>query len=299
MTLPAGARRVRDAFDRAAADGRRALVTYLMAGYPDPATAIEAAGGALDAGADVLEIGVPFSDPVADGPVIAAAGHAAVAAGAGVHTVLDTVRALRAQGHEQPILAMGYLNPIVARGRERTLRELRDAGVDGLIVPDLPAGEDRGLERLVADAGLGICFLVTPNSSPARLEAAIRGSTGFLYVVPLYGVTGARERVADTTVPLLRRIRAAVDGRLPVAVGFGVSRPEHVRELAPAVDGIIVGSAVVSALEGGGPDRVRRLVAELANAARLPSREPPPGARRPGAGQRRAESSARRRRGTG
>jgi tryptophan synthase alpha subunit len=271
VTLPAGARHIREAFARAAGEERRVLVAYLMAGYPDPETGIEAASAALRAGADLLEIGVPFSDPVADGPVVASAGHAAVAAGAGVHTVLETVRALRERGHRQPILAMGYLNPIVARGRERTLRELRHAGIDALIVPDLPAGEDRAFERLVADAGLGICFLVTPNSSAARLEAAVNGSTGFLYVVPLYGVTGARDRVADTTLPLLDRIREAVDGRLPTAVGFGVSRPEHVRELAPAVDGIIVGSAIVAALVEAGTDGVARLVADLAGAARAPA----------------------------
>jgi tryptophan synthase alpha chain len=266
VTLPAGARRVREAFARAALENRRALIPYLVAGYPDPGTAIDASAAALEAGSDLLEIGVPFSDPVADGPVIAAAGHAAVAAGAGVDAAVGAVRALRERGHGQPILAMGYLNPIVARGRERTLRELREAGVDALIVPDLPAGEDRGLERLVADAGLGICFLVTPNSSSARLEAAVRGSTAFLYVVPLYGVTGARERVAETTVPLLERIRNTVDGRLPVAVGFGVSSPEHVRELTPIVDGIIVGSAIVAALNDGGASRVRTFVAGLAAA---------------------------------
>jgi tryptophan synthase alpha chain len=266
VTLPDGARRVRDAFARAASAERRVLVAYLMAGYPDPATAIEASSSALHAGADVLEIGVPFSDPVADGPVIAAAGHAAVASGAGLDTVVHSVRALRELGHDQPILAMGYLNPIVARGRERTLRELRAAGVDALIVPDLPAGEDPGLERLVADAGLGICFLVAPNSTPARLEAAIVGSTAFLYVVPLYGVTGARERVAEPTIPLLERTRAAVDGRLPVAVGFGVSSPEHVRELAAAADGVIVGSAVIAALDTDGAPGVATLVARLATA---------------------------------
>ncbi|HEX7171061.1 MAG TPA: tryptophan synthase subunit alpha [Candidatus Limnocylindria bacterium] len=269
MTLPAGAVRVRDAFAAAAVRDRRALVVYLMAGYPDEAGALDAADAALRAGADLLEIGVPFSDPVADGPVIAAAGHAAVAAGAGVETVLRTVRALRERGHRQPILAMGYLNPLVARGPEITLRQLRDAGVDALIVPDLPAGEDRQLERLTADAGLGIAFLVTPNSPPARLEGAIRRSTAFLYVVPLYGVTGARERVAATTAPLLERIRRTVGGRLPVAVGFGVSRPDHVRELAPAVDGVIVGSAVVAALDEGGPDAVGRLVGDLAEATVL------------------------------
>jgi len=266
VNLPSGAQRVRDAFSRAADDGRRPLIAYLMAGYPDPATGMDAAAAALESGADLLEIGVPFSDPVADGPVIAAAGHSAVAAGAGVHTVLETVRALRERGHSQPILAMGYLNPIVTRGRTRTLQELCDAGIDALIVPDLPAGEDALLERQVADAGLGIAFLVTPNSSPARLEKAIRSSTAFLYVVPLYGVTGARDRVAAATIPLLERIREAVDGRLPVAVGFGISRPEHVRELTGAADGIIVGSAVVAALDEGGPARVGQLVRELAGA---------------------------------
>ena len=179
MSLPAGARRVRDAFGAAATDGRRALVAYLMAGYPDEATALDAADAALVAGADLLEIGVPFSDPVADGPVIAAAGHAAVAAGTGVDTGLRTVEALRRRGPEQPILAMGYLNPIVARGPERALGELARAGVDALIVPDLPAGEDPQLERLVARAGLGIAFLVTPNSTAARLERAIGASTAF------------------------------------------------------------------------------------------------------------------------
>ena len=269
MSIPAGARRVRDAFSAAAAEDRRALVAYLMAGYPNASASVEASAAALDAGADILEIGVPFSDPVADGPVIAAAGHAAVAAGGGVETALDTVRALRDAGYGQPIVAMGYLNPIVAGGISRTLAELSEAGVDALIVPDLPAGEDPGFERQVADAGLGICFLVTPNSSAERLDRAIRASTAFLYIVPLYGVTGARAQVADTTVPLLERIRAVVAGRLPVAVGFGVSEPAHVRVLAPAVDGVIVGSAVVSALDEGGPRRVGELVRSLAAATVL------------------------------
>ena len=266
MSLPAGAVRVRAAFAGAARDGRSALVVYLMAGHPDDATSLAAAEAALEAGADLLEIGIPFSDPVADGPVIAAAGHAAVAAGGGVDSALRLVRGLRALGHEQPTLAMGYLNPLVARGTAATLREFADAGVDAVIIPDLPAGEDPQLERLAAHAGLGICFLVTPNTTPARAEKAIHSSTAFLYVVPLYGVTGAREGMAATTLPLLRRIRSAVDGRVPVAVGFGVSRPEHVRELSADADGIIVGSAVVSALTEGGATSVGRLVRSLAGA---------------------------------
>lgn len=245
------------------------LIAYLMAGYPDPPTAVETAAAALDAGADILEVGVPFSDPVADGPVIAAAGHAAVAAGGGVETALSAARALRAAGHRQPMVAMGYLNPLVARGVPRTLAELAAAGIDALIVPDLPAGEDPEFERQVADAGLGIAFLVTPNSSPERLERAIRASTAFLYVVPLYGVTGARAQVAETTIPLLQRIRTVVADRVPVAVGFGISEAAHVRQLAPSVDGVIVGSAVIGALDAGGPRRVGKLVRTLAAATTL------------------------------
>lgn len=266
MSVPAGARRVREAFAAADTHGRRALVAYVMAGYPDDETALFACDQAMTNGADLLEIGVPFSDPVADGPVVAAAGHAAVAAGAGVDTVVRTVRALRQRGRTQPVLAMGYLNPLLARGTAATLRALRAAGVDALIIPDLPAGEDRQLERHAADAGLGMAFLVTPNTSPARMERAIRASTAFLYVVPLYGVTGVRDRVADAARPLLQRIRAVADGRLPVAVGFGVARAEHVRELAPVADGIIVGSAIVAALDEGGPSAVGTLVADLSSA---------------------------------
>ncbi len=264
MTAPRGARRIRDAFAGASAGDRTALVAYLVAGHPDPSESIAAAEAALEHGADLLEIGVPFSDPVADGPVIAAAGHATVAAGGGAASALELARDLRGRGHQQPFLAMGYLNPIVARGRSRSLSELADAGIDGLIVPDLPAGEDRQLERDAAAAGLAMCFLVTPNTSPERLERAIRASTGFLYLVPIFGVTGARDEVADSAGPLLERIRGAAAGRVPVAVGFGVSRPEHVRALGAHADGVIVGSAVVAALERDGPAGVGRLVSALA-----------------------------------
>ena len=267
--LPAGAVRVRAAFASAAGDGRSALVVYLMAGHPDDATSLVAAEAALEAGADLLEIGIPFSDPVADGPVIAAAGYAAVAAGGGVASALHLVQSLRRAGHEQPILAMGYLNPLVVRGTAATLRELAESGVDAVIIPDLPAGEDRQLERLAAHAGLGICFLVTPNTSAVRAEQAIHASTAFLYVVPLYGVTGARDGMAAATLPLLRRIRTAADGIIPIAVGFGVSRPEHVRELSADVDGVIVGSAIVSAVTDGGAAEVGRLVRSLATATTL------------------------------
>lgn len=267
MSVPAGAARIRAAFDAASGDGRTAFVAYLMAGHPDDATSRAAAEAALAAGTDVLEIGIPFSDPVADGSVIAAAGHQTVASGGGFDSAIRLVRALREAGHRQPLLAMGYLNPLVARGTGRSLRELADAGIDGVILPDLPAGEDRQIERLAADAGLGMAFLVTPNTSDARMEAAIRASSAFLYVVPLFGVTGLREGVADLAGPLLDRVRATVAGRTPVGVGFGVSKPEQVVELAPHADGVIVGTAMVAALTEAGPPGVARLVASLAGAA--------------------------------
>lgn len=269
MSRPRGAERVRAAFARAADEGRSALIVYLVAGHPDEPTSVAAARAVLDAGADLLEVGIPFSDPVADGPVIAAAGQASLAAGGGVDGTIRIVRSLRRAGYQQPLLAMSYLNPLVARGRRAMLAELAGAGLDGLIVPDLPAGEDRQVERDAADAGLGMCFLVTPNSSDTRTERAIRASTGFLYVVPLLGVTGARDQVATAAVPLLERMRAMAASRVPVAVGFGVSRAEHVRELAPAVDGVIVGSAVVAALTEGGPGQVAALVRTLAGEAAI------------------------------
>ena len=261
-----GAARVRAAFDRAAAGDRAALAVYLVAGFPDAATSLGAAEAALAAGADLLEIGVPFSDPLADGPVIADAGRAAMATGDGLTLALDLVEGLRGHGHRQPVMVMTYLNPLLARGAARTLDELRDRGVDGVIVPDLPAGELPDLERRARSLGLALTFLVAPNTAPIRLEAAIRASTGFLYVIPLFGVTGARDETAAGAVELLQRMRDAARGRIPVAAGFGISRAEHIRALAGAADGLVVGSAIVTALRNGGPAAVGELVGSLADA---------------------------------
>ncbi|MDP9244587.1 MAG: tryptophan synthase subunit alpha, partial [Chloroflexota bacterium] len=208
--------------------------------------------------------GVPFSDPMADGPVIAEAGRVALAAGGGFDSAVRMLAALRSRGHAQPILAMSYLNPLLALGDGVGLQELTEAGADGLIVPDLPAGEMPRFERAAGACGLALSFLVAPNTSPVRLEAAIVASTGFVYVVPLYGVTGAREHVATGAVELLARIRAAAADRVPVAAGFGLSSAEQVRELGAVADGVIVGSALVAALRDGGPAAVGQLVQRLA-----------------------------------
>jgi len=243
-----GAERIRASFGSAAAEGRAALIAYILSGYPSDTDALAAAEAALAAGADMLEIGVPFSDPMADGPTIAEAGRVALAAGGGLASARGLVIDLRERGHTQPLMVMTYLNPLLAAGESATLRSLRDAGADGLIVPDLPAGAARGLERLAAECGLAISFLVAPNTPPARVDAAVAASTGFVYVVPLFGVTGARESVAAGARELITAVRERAGGRTPVAAGFGLRTPAQVAELAPVADGLIVGSALVAAL---------------------------------------------------
>jgi tryptophan synthase alpha chain len=266
--LTDSAARVRAAFSASTEAGRAAFVAYIMAGYPTDEAALDAGSAALRYGADLLEVGIPFSDPLADGPLIAEAGRATVAAGGGFDSALAMIRGLRGRGFDQPIMAMTYLNPLLAAGGESALRELAAAGCDGLIFPDLPAGEMPAFERMARDLGLALTFLVAPNTSDARLEAAIRASTAFLYVVPLFGVTGARDSVAAGATELLDRVRRVAGGRLPVAAGFGISTPAQAGELAAHADGIAVGSALVRALRDEGPAAVGELVRGLSEAAR-------------------------------
>ena len=258
-----GADRIRGSFAAASADGRCALIAYILSGYPSDAGALEAAEAALGAGADMLEIGVPFSDPMADGPTIAEAGRASLAAGGGLESARGLVAQLRARGHEQPLMVMSYLNPLIAAGTSATLRGLRLDGADGVIVPDLPADGDAGLERLAASCGLAVSFLVAPNTPPARIDDATAASTGFVYVVPLFGVTGARDSMRAGARGLVAMVRERAAGRAPVAAGFGLKTAAQVAELSPVADGVIVGSALVAALRDGGRAALGDLVASL------------------------------------
>ena len=258
-----GADRIRASFESAGTGGRTALIAYILAGYPSEADSLAAADAALAAGADMLEIGVPFSDPMADGPTIAEAGRIALAGDGGLPSAIALVARLRERGHEQPLMVMTYLNPLIATGAAVTLRAVRKAGADGLIVPDLPAGADRHLERLAASSRLAMSFLVAPNTPPRRVEAAVVASTGFVYVVPLFGVTGARESLAAGARELIGAVRERSAGRAPVAAGFGLQTGAQVAELAPVADGLIVGSALVAALRDGGPKALGELVASL------------------------------------
>ncbi|MGI8830646.1 MAG: tryptophan synthase subunit alpha [Candidatus Limnocylindria bacterium] len=267
-----GPDRIRDAFATAADDGRTALIAYLLSGYPNEADALAAAEAVLEAGADLLEIGVPFSDPLADGPTIADAGRVSLANGGGLPSARRLVEALRDRGHREPLIVMTYLNPLLAAGEHETLAALRASGADGLIVPDLPAGAAPRIERMADRLGLAMSFLVAPNTAAPRVEAAISASTGFVYVVPLFGVTGARDAVASGAAELIEAVRRRASGRVPVAAGFGLSTPSQVAELAPSADGLIVGSALVAALRDGEPASAGRLVRALAAATRVAAR---------------------------
>jgi tryptophan synthase alpha chain len=248
-----GEARVRAAFAAAAAAGRAAFVPYLTAGFPDAERSL-AAGRVLLRYADLLEVGLPYSDPLGDGPTIQRSSEVALAAGATTRRTFDLVRALRA-GSDAPIAVMTYYNPVYAyRGPEGAgeaafVRAAADAGADALILPDLPPDEGADLITAARAADLATVFLVAPTSTEARLRTVTEACRGFVYAVSVTGVTGARTGVPDDLGALVRRTRAA--GGLPVAVGFGVADPATAASVAAVADGVVVGSALV--------DRVGRM----------------------------------------
>lgn len=238
--------------------GRPVLIPYVTAGHPRLSVLPALIRAAREAGADLMEVGLPFSDPLADGPVLQAAAATALAGGATVDRVFSALAAARDAG--LPILLLTYVNPVLARGPERFLEEARDAGVDGLIVPDLPWAEARGLERAARTRGLALIPMAAPTSTDAHLRA-IRRARGFVYGVSVTGVTGVRTALDPSTLAFAARLKAAVP--LPVAIGFGIGTPEQAAAVARVADGVIVGSALVRALEAepdDPPGVVRRLV---------------------------------------
>ncbi|MDP0927518.1 tryptophan synthase subunit alpha [Paracoccus onubensis] len=258
--------RIDDTFAQLQAQGKKAFVTYIMASDPDDATALEIMRGLPGAGADIIELGMPFTDPMADGPTVQAAGQRALAVGGSVSRTLDLLREFRKQDDRTPVVLMGYYNPIYARpgGVERFLSDAKEAGVDGLIIVDLPPEEDDELCLPAARAGLNFIRLATPTTDDRRLPAVIRNTSGFVYYVSVTGITGGPAANAAEVAPEVARIKAAAN--LPVVVGFGISTPEAAEKVASVADGCVVGSAIVKLIGEGRPvpeilDFVRDLAA--------------------------------------
>jgi tryptophan synthase alpha chain len=273
--LPAAPPRDRIAatFARCREAREAALVTYVMAGDPDLATSKAMAVACAEGGADLVELGIPFSDPIADGPTIQHAAERALAAGTTTKDVLAVAAHLRARS-EVPIALMGYLNPILAHGIERFARDCERAGVDALIVPDLLPEEAGEIAPVLAARGVRLVFLLAPTSGPARIEAAARAASGFLYFVSVTGVTGVTGARKTAPAEIGAQVAAVREkSPVPVVIGFGVGTPDQAKALAPLADGVVVGSAIVQRIAEGGSraaraDRVKRFVRSLKRALR-------------------------------
>lgn len=258
-------KRLAQTFERLRQDRRKALVVYLTAGDPDLQGSVQAARAAIAAGADILEIGVPFSDPVADGPVIQRAMLRALQAGGGFDQALEVMRQVRAES-AVPIIAFGYANPLLWTGFRDSCKRLAAAGADGLLVVDVPTEESQDLEAAVADAGMAWVPLVAPTTGIARITTVAARATGFVYMVSMTAVTGGDLTDVTRLEPLIAAVRRATP--FPVCLGFGVRDRASAARAAQVADGVVVGSAIVACLEAGaahgdGAARVTAIVREL------------------------------------
>jgi tryptophan synthase alpha chain len=265
--------RIGKLFEDLARDNQKALIAYLTAGDPSLDATPTLVEALVRGGADLIEMGVPFSDPIADGPVIQRAGERALRAGTTLAGVLGAARRIRERS-QVPLLLFTYLNPVMRYGLERLARDAAASGIDGCLLTDASVEEAHDYVGAMHGAGLDTVFLAAPTSTPRRLELVARYSTGFVYLVSRTGVTGERDALSDSIAPLVRAMRRVT--KLPLAVGFGISKPEHVAELGRQVEGVVVGSAIVRLVEryGGDPnlaghleDFARQLKAGFASSA--------------------------------
>ncbi|WP_377508017.1 tryptophan synthase subunit alpha [Octadecabacter sp. R77987] len=258
--------RIDDTFARLRKDGRKAFVAYVMAGDPDYDTSLEIVRGLPDAGVDIIELGLPFTDPMADGPTIQLAGQRALEAGQTLEKTLQIARELRKENDTTPIVLMGYYNPIYSRGVDRFLKDAVEAGIDGLIIVDLPPEEDSELCIPAQAAGINFIRLATPTTDDKRLPKVLQNTSGFVYYVSITGITGAAAAQAADVAPEVARIKSKTD--LPVIVGFGVRTPETAENIAAVADGTVVGSAIVERIgKGDSPADVLAFVKSLADGA--------------------------------
>lgn len=268
-------KRIDTRFAACAAENRPALVTFVMAGDPDSETSQAILDGLPAAGADIIELGMPFSDPMADGPAIQWAGQRALAAGETLHKTLERVRRFRKKDNDTPIILMGYYNPIYIYGVEDFVADAEAAGIDGLIVVDLPAEEDDELCRPALDAGLNFIRLTTPTTDDKRLPTVLKNTSGFVYYVSMNGITGAEIKSRSAIGDAVKRIKTHT--ALPVAVGFGIKTAEDAAIIGRDADGVVVGSALVSAVANslsdgnataGTPTAIHDVVGDLASGVR-------------------------------
>ncbi len=260
--------RIQARFENLQKAGRKALIPYITAGDPTPALTVPLMRALVESGADILELGVPFSDPMADGPVVQRSGERALKHGIGLHHVLGMVREFRHQNSQTPLVLMGYANPIEAMGLEAFVTAAGDAGVDGVIVVDYPPEECAAFAQQCRQRGIDPVFLLAPTSTDRRIQEVARVGSGYLYYVSLRGVTGAGNLDLDDVEARIPKIRAAT--RLPIGVGFGIRDAESARRVAKAADAVVIGSRIIQEIEAAGPDqaisRVKALVRPIREA---------------------------------
>lgn len=260
--------RIAETFARLQQEHRTALMPYLTVGFPHRDSTLDLVPAMEQAGADMFELGVPFSDPVADGATIQRASERALANGVGVSFCLETVAALRERGVQAPLLLMGYYNPILRYGVDRACAELARAGGDGWIIPDVPPEEIDDLHTHATRHNLDLILFVAPTTPDERIARIVQRASGFLYCVSLTGVTGSRQELSATLEQFIGRVRHHTD--LPLVVGFGISTAEHVAQVGTMAEGAIVGSALINHIEQLPPDRLRDGAAEFVRSLRTP-----------------------------
>lgn len=259
--------RIAETFARCRAAGRAALVTFVTGGDPSPAATPAILDALVAGGADVIELGMPFTDPMADGPAIQRANLRALGAGTTTADLLDIARGFRNRHPHAPLVLMGYANPMLSRGAHWFAKEAAAAGVDGVICVDVPPEEDDALGPALRDAGLHLVRLATPTTDAARLPAVLDGASGFLYYVSVAGITGLQQAAQQSIEAAVARLRAATE--LPIAVGFGVRTPDQAGAIAGVADGVVIGSAIIDLVAEHGADagpHVQSFVSALASA---------------------------------
>ena len=237
---------LQDLFARTRAQNTAAFMPYWSIGYPNYEASLQAVESLAALGADAFEIGIPFSDPIADGPIVQATTQKALENGMTVSKCLEAVRTLRSRGVTQPMMLMSYLNPLLAYGPERFVQALKEVGADGLLVPDMPPEEAHLFAPACEEAGLALAFFLAPTSRPQRILDVSQVATGFIYMVAQVGITGARETLSDELPDFIARVREATT--TPLVLGFGISRPSHVQQMKMHVDGFAIGSALLRAV---------------------------------------------------